>query len=523
MTRLHHNSITALTLLLITTALANSYPIVPEKDVICPDSDPLNCYPKLFQATSEWKVIKEGQIIPAGLEIQMDFETNVKQARLDPDAKVNKKKGLSVLDSQPLLDGISGLGSGSGSQNGGVDVGQVNLGSNVGSGSDHHNNKNNEHNKNVINHGPGELLIQNDQKKDLSNPYQGVPTKNSRHPKINYNSGSRANNGNSNPNKNDANSIKKTNDYYDNDNSFQSSMNYVIQFVESPSSGHYNDLMSSLEHLSDLSSDSDFGVSFVTQIQSVLKLTGLYDSNMVNFGKEFGLNHVQYDKVKELTTRCLSSAVRNNIAAQKTLGNYFSDKSDFMTRLMAYDLSSDAEDVLLLKRRLSVLGALITTPGSEYSKVFNQGGLKGKLLDLFYDVSDSSVKQRITDILEDLKLHGVQNMKRDEVPAQDTDLSKLAKYTEEYLIETRDQPLQDDRLKHLKRLQAIKESDSGSFRASADFLNWLSDEIHFERERVGKRDLEKVGGDDHVDYLVRLRHEVFGNRLASRKAYVDEL
>ncbi|GMG34863.1 unnamed protein product [Ambrosiozyma monospora] len=517
MTRLHHKTITALTLLLITTALANSYPVIPEKDVICPDSDPLNCYPKLFQATSEWKVIKEGQMIPAGLEVQMDFETNVKQARLDPDAKLNKKKGLSVLDSQPLIDG----GSGSGSQNDGVDVGQVNLGSNAGPGSDNYKNKNNEYNKNVINRGQGELMVQSDQKKDLSDPYQGIPTKNTRQPKINYNSGSRANNGNSNPN--DGNSMKKNNNYHANDNSFESSMNYVIQFVESPSSGHYDDLMSSLEYLSDLSSDSDFGVSFVAQIQTVLKLTGLYDSNMVNFGKEFGLNHVQYDKVKELTTRCLSSALRNNAAAQKTLGNYLVDKSDFMTRLMAYDSSSDAEDVLLLKRRLSVLGALITTPGSEYSKVFSQGGLKGKLLDLFYNVSDSSVKQRITEILEDLKLQGVQNVKRDEVPAEDTDLTKLAKYTEEYLIETRDQPLQDERLKHLKRLQTIKQTDNGSFRASADFLNWLSDEIHSERERIGKRDLENVGGDDHVDYLVMLRHEVFGNRLASRKVYVDEL
>ena len=62
------------------------YGVAGENDgsgFICPDSNPINCYPKLFEPSNEWKEVKEGQMIPAGLEVRLDLENMKREARLD--------------------------------------------------------------------------------------------------------------------------------------------------------------------------------------------------------------------------------------------------------------------------------------------------------------------------------------------------------------------------------------------------------------------------------------------------------
>ncbi|RUS25196.1 hypothetical protein BC938DRAFT_472500 [Jimgerdemannia flammicorona] len=72
-------SIIAFLVLLISCHAADPQ---PHKDIICVDG---NCYPRIFQPTNEFQVVKEGQEVPPGLHIRMDFTTGLKEAKLiDP-------------------------------------------------------------------------------------------------------------------------------------------------------------------------------------------------------------------------------------------------------------------------------------------------------------------------------------------------------------------------------------------------------------------------------------------------------
>jgi nucleotide exchange factor SIL1 len=69
-----------------------AYPVLAstsEDELICPDSNPLNCYPKLFQATEDWQLVKDGQIIPVGLDIRLDLENLKREAKLMSNIKNN--------------------------------------------------------------------------------------------------------------------------------------------------------------------------------------------------------------------------------------------------------------------------------------------------------------------------------------------------------------------------------------------------------------------------------------------------
>lgn len=52
-------------------------------EMICSQETAGDCYPKLFQPTKDFQIIREGQDIPPGLHVQMDMTTGKKQARLN--------------------------------------------------------------------------------------------------------------------------------------------------------------------------------------------------------------------------------------------------------------------------------------------------------------------------------------------------------------------------------------------------------------------------------------------------------
>lgn len=68
-----------------------------ENQIICPDSNPVHCYPKLFQPEDIWKVVREDQIIPPGLDVRMDFESGIKEAKLSENREVQKPKANHEL------------------------------------------------------------------------------------------------------------------------------------------------------------------------------------------------------------------------------------------------------------------------------------------------------------------------------------------------------------------------------------------------------------------------------------------
>lgn len=56
--------------------------IDPKVEVICPDRNPSNCYPKVFVPTDEWQPIRENQEIPPGLHVRMNIDTGSREARI---------------------------------------------------------------------------------------------------------------------------------------------------------------------------------------------------------------------------------------------------------------------------------------------------------------------------------------------------------------------------------------------------------------------------------------------------------
>jgi nucleotide exchange factor SIL1 len=52
-------------------------------DLICPTDNAIDCYPRIFQPTKDFQVIREGQDLPPGLHVRMDINDGTKEARLN--------------------------------------------------------------------------------------------------------------------------------------------------------------------------------------------------------------------------------------------------------------------------------------------------------------------------------------------------------------------------------------------------------------------------------------------------------
>lgn len=65
------------------------------EELICHTDDPAQCYPRVFQATDEFQVVKPDQEIPSGLHVRLNIWTGEKEAK------------INVLDdNDPALDGL---------------------------------------------------------------------------------------------------------------------------------------------------------------------------------------------------------------------------------------------------------------------------------------------------------------------------------------------------------------------------------------------------------------------------------
>jgi len=66
----------------IATKLAAPSPSA-HTDLICPTDNPTDCFPRIFQPTEEFQIVREGQDLPPGLHVRMNVWTGEKEARLD--------------------------------------------------------------------------------------------------------------------------------------------------------------------------------------------------------------------------------------------------------------------------------------------------------------------------------------------------------------------------------------------------------------------------------------------------------
>lgn len=54
-----------------------------DTELICPTDNQAECYPRLFQPTKDFQIIKPGQDIPPGLHVRLNISSGLKEARLN--------------------------------------------------------------------------------------------------------------------------------------------------------------------------------------------------------------------------------------------------------------------------------------------------------------------------------------------------------------------------------------------------------------------------------------------------------
>ena len=106
-------AIAFLLLLCATTLLASadhSFDIDPNPSpeastsLICPNLNPSDCYPTLFQPTIHFQRIRPNQSLPPGLHVRLNLQTGEKEARLNvPEENEGDKEAVVVADDVPTM------------------------------------------------------------------------------------------------------------------------------------------------------------------------------------------------------------------------------------------------------------------------------------------------------------------------------------------------------------------------------------------------------------------------------------
>lgn len=75
-------------------------------DLICHTDDPSECYPKVFEPTDEFRIVREDQEIPPGLHVRLDVNTGKREAKINDPSEANPAlDGLPVDSSVVVVDG----------------------------------------------------------------------------------------------------------------------------------------------------------------------------------------------------------------------------------------------------------------------------------------------------------------------------------------------------------------------------------------------------------------------------------
>ncbi|KAK3936484.1 hypothetical protein QBC46DRAFT_394954 [Diplogelasinospora grovesii] len=102
------------TLALGAVAVAASSPSQPKQatpspsadvELICHTDNPAECYPKVFQATDEFRIVHDDQDLPSGLHVRLNVHTGLKEAKINvPDEGNPALEGLPVDSSIVIVE-----------------------------------------------------------------------------------------------------------------------------------------------------------------------------------------------------------------------------------------------------------------------------------------------------------------------------------------------------------------------------------------------------------------------------------
>lgn len=364
---------------------------VLDEDIICPDENPLHCYPKMFIPSDSWQEVKDGQIIPEGLDIRMGIGESLKrEARIpgsdsNSDDDIDEKKAVAVMPEDDKLE-------------------------------------------------------------------QG------------------------------------NNEYLE----FHQLARYVTDAYENGKlNTEYQQLMTNLERLAELCSDRKFGLDMIKQVKPLLALTGLYeDSNLWNV-----MTKEQIITIQDVSTRCVSSALRNNDEAIKTFARYFNTPEKFISKLLEQSTSSE----LLMKRRIGLLGALIVNDNFEEAIV--NSNLDITMMNMFVETTSEALRTKIKNVLVDIEA-------KHSTPTEDEDETYiLFKLIENRLSKLNE--IDEEAGKLLANLLKFAKKNLTTWRKSVSpaFMEWLDNQMDQARESsTMDTNIAKHGHTDYVEYLSDIRH-----------------
>lgn len=414
-------------------AMASSNP-TKDQDLICVESPKKECYPKEFQPTNEWQVVREGQSVPKGLHVRLDMQTGLQEAKLldesdKTDTEDPNKKAIEV----------------------------------------------------VVNEEEG--LIPLEEEKEVPEDESDVKLK---HQVKNLESS-----------------------HHELSPSSETLQNYKAATAPV--------LTSALESLADLGHELDFGALIVKQENLQPLLSIIQDTSLL-------------PSIRETAVRALGASLRNNPDALNAASTHKITTLLITTMKSILDnsssISTDAQSNKLVGRLIYALGSIVGTgQGDETlyaganAEYFQAEG--NSVLRQAFETAGPDVKRKIANFISDRILAWpiAEAQKWSNTFQNELTQNKLDEYTKSAVFETlvkmhefsldKQEPLQGEQQVLRKRNNRNAEEE---LPVDDQFLNWLV-----------KQAEDKNADEDLIKEAKRVRHDVFGNPLARRKAFDDDL
>ena len=441
------------------------------QDIICDPSNLDNCYPRIFEPTSEWQLIKPGQDIPPGLHVRLNMETLEKEAKLmEREEEEENRKG--EVEQQHKFGQEDNHNAG--------DVNNKVVELIVGE-----NNGDDESPKNQNSNEAGETAKEQTKSRNEQIQQQILKAKTEYKPKSRVNAEDLTN--------------------------FDSALNEVEQYDAHLQTQTENNNKERFELALDTIQD------YVHDIELGVKLTSSKDSTVLR--KLIDLAESGDGELKSKVYNIIASSLRNNPEAVQNIidGRSGIDYTAFTKSLLGQlELASD----LVQKRILGIVQAL--TQNVQFVEsffTFAQGHNYGlnTLVENFTKLGPQA-KTRAANILQDLDLVGKSNDRRS--LEDDDPSSNVSNFIQHALVENK-VSTQSEFEKYFDNLVTIHQQDE-TLKPTREFLNWLAREVEVRKEKKKRDDvsLEELKFDEE---MLRARHEVFGNPMGLRKAIADEL
>lgn len=294
---------------------------------------------------------------------------------------------------------------------------------------------------------------------------------------------------------------------------FSGSASRINEFLRAPAASDVTQVLESLADVEELSHDLDFGIQICEEelYTNLLKIAGVLPEFEVH-----DLSDEQLVELQDHSLRVVASSLRNNpIARQNAFKTVPGTVVDKLTKLLHTTKSQ-----LVLKRVLGVLLAIIDD--SDFLKIVQRHDTEIDILISFPKLSRDS-QMRALKLIDDLNLN--------KFLVKDEDGHELHLTPEELDLKYYEiMKLKLDSLKNHPGFTSVFKSfveymETRPVKFDPDFINWLLDEIERRSKDVQllKRDNPDPTSEKFHQYMLRMRHQVFGNPKALRKTFRDEL